>query len=239
MAHSAHQSALTTPDAPQPDFVLYQLLMQHAARPDDPATLALAGVMAAAPTRPDGYRQAICGLSAAEMHSMLGHFFPGLDAASEPRKDFAPASPPNAPPDPYDEFDDLTALLLAHRTRHAPTPGVARLLMADIVPDPVSYWLAYAVATACKSGNHLWQDLGLPNRGVLNALMQIYFEPLKAKNSSDMKWKKFFYRELCEQAEVPICKAPTCSVCVDQALCFGQEAGAGFFSRASAAPAPA
>lgn len=236
MAHSA----TPTPDTPQPDFVLYQLLMQHAAQPDDPATLALAGVMAAAPTRPAGYRRAICGLSAAEMQSMLGHFFPGLDAASEPRKDFAPGSPPNAPPhDPYDEFDDLTALLLAHRTRPASASGVARLLMDDFVPDPVSHWLACAVATACKSGNHLWQDLGLPNRSVLNALMQIYFKPLKAKNSGDMKWKKFFYRELCEQAEVPICKAPTCSVCVDQASCFGQEAGAGFFSRVAAAPAPA
>lgn len=234
------QSTVQSLDAPQPDFALYQLLMRHAAQPDDPATLALAGVMAAAPTRPVGYRQAICGLSAAELHSMLEHFFPGLEAASEARAGFAPGSPLDEPPhDPYDEFDDLTALLLAHRTRQPNTPGVARLLVAELVPEPVCRWLACAVATACKSGNHLWQDLGLPNRGVLNALMQIYFEPLKTKNSGDMKWKKFFYRELCEQAEVPICKAPSCSVCVDQAQCFGQEAGAGFFSMASGAPAPA
>jgi nitrogen fixation protein NifQ len=230
---------LAAPDAPQPDFVLYQLLMQHAAEPHDPATLALAGVIAAAPTRPAGYRQAIRGLQASELQTLLNSLFPGLDAASEPRRDLTPGSPTDEPPhDPYDEFDDLTALLLAQRTKPART-GADCSVADDLVPDQLTVWVAYAVATACKSGNHLWQDLGLPSRDVLGALMQTYFAPLKAKNSGDMKWKKFFYRELCEQAEVPICKAPSCSVCVDQTICFGQEAGAGFFARASAAPTPA
>jgi nitrogen fixation protein NifQ len=40
-----------------------------------------------------------------------------------------------------------------------------------------------------------------------------------------MKWKKFFYRQLCERAGVPICKSPHCAECCDRALCFGPEEG--------------
>jgi nitrogen fixation protein NifQ len=38
-----------------------------------------------------------------------------------------------------------------------------------------------------------------------------------------MRWKKFFYRQLCEQADVLICKSPSCGVCCDYASCFGAE----------------
>ena len=34
------------------------------------------------------------------------------------------------------------------------------------------------------------------------------------------KWKKFFYRQLCQQAEILICKSPSCAVCSDHAQCF-------------------
>jgi nitrogen fixation protein NifQ len=47
--------------------------------------------------------------------------------------------------------------------------------------------------------------------------------PLKRKNAGDMKWKKFFYRQLCEAAEVPICKSPSCAECCDYSVCFGPE----------------
>jgi nitrogen fixation protein NifQ len=69
--------------------------------------------------------------------------------------------------------------------------------------------------------NHLWQDMGLPDRRVLSRLIEWNFPSLFARNSGDMKWKKFFYRQLCEQAEVLICKSPSCGVCVDHQLCFG------------------
>jgi nitrogen fixation protein NifQ len=106
-----------------------------------------------------------------------------------------------------DEFDDLVELLLAHRTTDAPD----------------SRWLAHAVATASMADQHLWQDLGLPSRVELNALMATRFTTLKLKNAGDMKWKKFFYRQLCEQAEVLICKSPSCAACSDHPLCFGPE----------------
>ena len=106
-----------------------------------------------------------------------------------------------------DEVADVVALLLDH---------------ADPQAGP-SEWLeaaATAVAVACLGDNHLWQDLLLTNRGELNAIMRHWFPAIVAKNSGDMKWKKFFYRQLCERAEILICKSPSCGVCTDQPVCF-------------------
>jgi nitrogen fixation protein NifQ len=38
-----------------------------------------------------------------------------------------------------------------------------------------------------------------------------------------MKWKKFFYKQLCLREGLTLCKAPSCDVCSDYALCFGAE----------------
>ena len=69
------------------------------------------------------------------------------------------------------------------------------------------------------------QDLGLADRTELNTLFQRHFPELVRLNRSNMKWKKFFYRQLCEREGIPVCKAPNCAVCADTALCFGPEAG--------------
>ena len=79
------------------------------------------------------------------------------------------------------------------------------------------------VALASLGDNHLWQDLQLPSRAELSALMRHWFPALVAKNHADMKWKKFLYKQLCEREALFICKAPSCAVCTDHALCFGPE----------------
>lgn len=106
-----------------------------------------------------------------------------------------------------EEFDDLLQLLLEHAA-------------AD---DEHHRRVAHLVATACMGHDHLWQDLGLPNRNALSTLLSDHFPTLAAKNSGDMKWKKFFYKQLCEQAEIFICKSPSCGVCCDYDKCFGPE----------------
>lgn len=106
-----------------------------------------------------------------------------------------------------DEYEDLLALL--------------REYARDASDE--SAWLAGAMAAACMGGNHLWQDLGLANRQELSELMQAHFPRLYAKNTGNMKWKKFFYKQLCERAEVQACRAPSCAVCADYAGCFGTE----------------
>lgn len=106
-----------------------------------------------------------------------------------------------------DEFEDLLELLLEYRA----------------VPDEASARIAHWIASAAMGENHLWQDMGLPNREALSELLRTHFPRLAAKNVGNMKWKKFFYRELCERAEVLICKSPHCAECSDYALCFGPE----------------
>jgi nitrogen fixation protein NifQ len=106
-----------------------------------------------------------------------------------------------------DEVDDVSALLMAHAD---PAAGSAQ--------DAAR--VAEVVAVACLGDNHLWQDLQFQNRGELNALLRYWFPALVAKNIGDMKWKKFFYRQLCLKAEILICKSPSCEICSDFALCF-------------------
>jgi nitrogen fixation protein NifQ len=55
--------------------------------------------------------------------------------------------------------------------------------------------------------------------------MQRHFRPLAARNRSDMKWKKFFYRTLCAEDGIVVCKAPNCEICSDVDACFGGEPG--------------
>ena len=109
-----------------------------------------------------------------------------------------------------DEIEEVSSLLLEHAD-----PGVGS--SADRAE------VAGIVALACLGDDHLWQDLQLAHRGELGALLRRWFPALAAKNTGDMKWKKFFYKQLCERAEIHACRAPSCAVCSDHAACFGPE----------------
>jgi nitrogen fixation protein NifQ len=92
--------------------------------------------------------------------------------------------------------------------------------------------LSILVARRSTRPNHLWQDLGLRNRGELSALMMRHFRPLAVRNSQDMKWKKFFYRMICRDEGFRLCAAPSCSECTDFENCFGDESGESLLARA-------
>lgn len=109
-----------------------------------------------------------------------------------------------------DEIEEVTALLLDHADA-AVGSAADRAEVAGLV------------ALACLGDNHLWQDLQLANRGELGVLLRRWFPSLSAKNTGDMKWKKFFYKQLCERAEIHACRAPSCAVCSDRVQCFGPE----------------
>ncbi|MDR2688673.1 MAG: nitrogen fixation protein NifQ [Azoarcus sp.] len=105
------------------------------------------------------------------------------------------------------EFDDLLAFLADEAD-----PQV--ISSADI---------ARIIAVACMGANHLWQDLGLPSRQTLSQMITLNLPALARANDHDMKWKKFFYRELCQREGNYVCASPSCSVCNDYAKCFGPE----------------
>jgi nitrogen fixation protein NifQ len=112
-----------------------------------------------------------------------------------------------------DEIDDLLALLGEHAAPNAGPPQEAQAV-------------AWALACASLGEQHLWQDLQLPSRQELTALIAHWFPSLAARNTQHMKWKKFFYKQLCLREDLLICKAPTCGVCPDHAACFGPETAA-------------
>jgi nitrogen fixation protein NifQ len=114
-----------------------------------------------------------------------------------------------------------------------------RQLLIDNRSDtgPEGIWLAHIVARRSLQSNHLWQDLGFIDRSDLSRLMRDTFAPLAAANSRDMKWKKFFYRELCQQEGMSICKSPVCDHCTDFAICFGAEDGASLLAQIARASA--
>lgn len=99
------------------------------------------------------------------------------------------------------------------------------LQRAAVRRTPFEMALAGMVARRAQRPNHLWQDLGLRDRGELNRLMQTHFPALARRNRADMKWKKFFYRTLCRDADYTLCTAPSCSECGDFDACFSEETG--------------
>lgn len=89
----------------------------------------------------------------------------------------------------------------------------------------VGIWLAAMIARRAMEPNHLWEDLGLRDRAELTRLLGRHFAPLAARNINNMRWKRFFYRMLCEDDGLVMCTTPICTECNDFNLCFGEENG--------------
>ena len=142
------------------------------------------------------------GLEPEEFWALADRYFPGARlsgvAASGLRIDFTRML----------ERGDLRSLLL----RHAARPGTQE-----------ARWLSDILLVGCMGGEHLWQDLGLWSRADLSGLIAHNFPLLAARNNRNMKWKKFFYKQLCEAEGIYVCRAPSCEVCSDYPKCFGPE----------------
>jgi nitrogen fixation protein NifQ len=133
------------------------------------------------------------------------------------------------------------AWLLAHRMESdgqddragaIEEPDLRDLLIDNASSDKVqAYWLSRIIARRCLCSNHLWQDLGLADRSDLSRLMRVWFPGLADLNAKDMRWKKFFYRELCKREDVQVCKSPVCESCTDHSVCFGAEDGISLLAR--------
>ena len=142
------------------------------------------------------------GLGAGRFVSLVERLFPGANLG-EP--------PPASSMFPSVEYADLIRLLLDHRSRTGEETEM----------------VAHAMAIACLGANHLWEDMHLDDRAELSALIRAYFGSLAALNVRDMKWKNFFYKQICAREDFQACRAPRCEDCCDQARCFGPEDGSG------------
>jgi nitrogen fixation protein NifQ len=141
------------------------------------------------------------GLSPAAFRCLMDHHFPSSSMSAL----IARGRP--VIEDRHDEVKDLIRLLLIDRAGESPS----------------EVWVAHLVALGCMASDHLWQDLGLWSRTDLTELMRQNFPVLAARNSRDMKWKRFLYKQLCEAEGVYICRAPSCDICTDYHACFGPE----------------
>lgn len=113
---------------------------------------------------------------------------------------------------------------------------VRDLLARNVSSDlEISSWLAEIIARRAMQANHLWEDLGLPSRDALNGLMARHFKPLFDANQGRMRWKRFFYRALCEEEGLSHCTSPTCADCEDVERCFEPDSAEAQIARAKRA----
>jgi nitrogen fixation protein NifQ len=92
-------------------------------------------------------------------------------------------------------------------------------------PGETGGWLAAMIARRSMEPNHLWEDLGLRDRSELTRMLARHFAPLARRNTRNMRWKRFFYRMMCEDDGFVMCTTPVCTNCADFDLCFGEESG--------------
>ncbi|WP_142847671.1 nitrogen fixation protein NifQ [Telmatospirillum sp. J64-1] len=143
-----------------------------------------------------------CGLPPETLCTMIHHFFPAA-------------------------WPSIAAIGVGEAGELAPEEeDLRRLLTANgTCGRREEAWLAVIIARRSLWPNHLWQDLGLRERAELTALMARHFRPMAEANSVNMKWKKFFYRQMCAAEGMTICKSPNCEICDDFSVCFGPEEG--------------
>lgn len=152
------------------------------------------------------------GLSAIELKGLLSRWFSDTEFCASHCAAGA-ASPDD------EEIEMVRDLLLANRSS----------------PGELGRWLAAMVARRAVEPNHLWEDLGLRDRSELTRLIERHFQPLAIRNDQNMRWKRFFYRLMCENDGFVMCSTPVCSNCSDYNQCFGEETGT---SRVASAPRP-
>lgn len=187
-----------------------RLLAPAAALPADPDRTDLACVLGLALAQRaggGGRLPDLLGLARADLDALARRHFPG---AALPDPEAERAAVP----------EDQAAVARLIRERGAPA-------------GPQSLWLADIIARRAMEPRHLWEDLGLPERPALTALMRRHFPGLVARNDRNMRWKKFFYRELCADEGFLLCLSPTCEACPERPACFPPEGDQGGGQRVS------
>lgn len=184
------------------------LMARSCGEPSDARLLAC--VIAARCGEPGGRLPALLGLEGNELTRLFQTFFPGATVESLPQASLAmtDGSSEGMSHAEREEAADVRALLLEHRANGAAIEG----------------WIAAIVARTVLRPNHLWEDFGVANRGEISAMMARHFPALAERNAgARMRWKKFLYKQLCQRAEINLCRAPNCQSCDEYAVCFSSD----------------
>lgn len=201
---------LTAPPAARAVDALARALLDHAS-PGHPDARFFATVIGKSLAHRDPART---GLSPVELAEVLASVFPGA-------QDSAAAA-----------LADLRAQLLAYAARGlaSPQPDFTRLLRMLLQacggPAPTTAWVTSVLAHACLRPDHLWRDLGLAGREDVTALLTRHYPGLVARNTANLRWKKFLAYSACEHAGLPPAAAPGCAACEDHGFCYGSATAA-------------
>ena len=142
------------------------------------------------------------GLSGPAAAALLARFLPGTALPPAAQGDLALPAPAQSPE------EAAIAMLILWRA-------------ADTRPE--ARWLAAILARRAQESRHLWEDLGLPSRAALGQLIGHHLPGLKAANARNMRWKKYFYRQICADAAFSLCLAPSCEECPEKTTCFAPD----------------
>lgn len=153
----------------------------------------------------DPYETALAlGLEREELATLQQHFFPEWDT-------------------------DIGSTLLVPATETFPeiNTDVRDLLRSHATPldnsPPISLWLSKILAARAALPGHLWIAMGLFERPQLSAAIRRHLPSVYAANDKNMRWKRFFFKQVCDMNGGTLCKAPNCGECSDYALCFADE----------------
>jgi nitrogen fixation protein NifQ len=149
---------------------------------------------------------AALGLGEAEFGAVLNSLFPEFDSSLLQRHKRRPQSPPP------EHNPELLQLLLSH------LPATAAA--AD---PPLSLWLAKCIAARAAHPGHLWTAMGFFRRPELTAAIRRHLPSLAAANNRGMRWKRYLFKQICDQNGGTLCAAPNCDLCSDYPLCFAPE----------------
>ena len=176
---------------------LYQRLMMTSS---DSANVPYLAQMVASWVCGRGGLPRFMGLDEESFGELMRRAFPGI-----PMTDFDARQ--SIEPDRASELEDVQSLLIEHRSS-----------LSD-----EEIFIAQIVATGCMGSDHLWADLGLFARKDLGQMLLLNFRPLAELNVNNMRWKKFFYRQLCAKEGFILCRSPSCETCCEYSVCFAPE----------------
>jgi len=196
MANDEEHTPRVTPDNP-----IYRLLIDsqppHGAPPDDRHLFAC--LLAVAAEEAGGISS--LGLDQDALADLLHLYFPEANSKglTTPSKDS------NSNPSDSDLLPLLCTYLPQDSEGWSPVP---------------SLWLARIISARSTVPGHLWRAMGLFARPELTAAISRHLPALAAANNRGMRWKRFLYKQLCEQGGGVMCKTPDCGSCSDYPLCF-------------------
>lgn len=144
---------------------------------------------------------AALGLAKSELEDLVRYFFPLTGWQARQQSDQA-SQPPEV---------NLQVRVLLHE--HVAASPDRRL----------AGWLTDILAARAAHPGHLWMAMGLFERPELTAAIGRILPSLLAANTINMRWKRFFFKQLCDRNGGSLCKSPVCGNCSDYTLCFAEK----------------